>query len=142
VVVRTAVVLATLWLAGCASAATEPLPPTPRSGEPAAMVPIVENWSLVTGRVERWQPAAGDAAAEATVLIESVQPVVRPDGAVFANFLEARDGERVRIRFPEGVAERAGVAEDVRLRLQVRRGRDADLFFANAEHVEVLRAPR
>ena len=106
------------------------------------MAPIVENWSLVTGRVEQWQPAAGDAAAEATVLIESVQPVVRPDGAAFANFLEARDGQRVRIRFPEGVAERAGVSEGVRLRLQVRRGRDAELYFANAEHVEVLPAQR
>jgi hypothetical protein len=98
----------------------------------------IENWSRVTGRVVSWAPPAGDdQPGELVIDVERVEPVAREGGRTWPNRLEQAAGQRLRVRIPPSAAAtlkaRAGDAVSV----NVRRGRDASVVFANPEAIDL-----
>ena len=85
-----ALTLAATPLAACAASA--PPPPVQAAGEErdSAMVQIVENWALVEGLVENWQPASAGGRAVLTLRVDRVTPVEQATGRFYPNFLEGR----------------------------------------------------
>lgn len=101
------------------------------------MVQIVENWAIVEGTVEAWQPAAPGKRAVMTLRVERVTPVEQSQGRFYPNFLEGREGSSIRVVLPEnpGSAQEKGA----RVRVRVRRGQQADQYFAHPDGVAPIR---
>jgi hypothetical protein len=99
---------------------------------------VRENWSHVTGRVEKWTPPrdAGDHG-ELVVRVERVEDVKRDGGKAFPNLLEKADGTTLRVRVPASAAQTVDVPDGAAIALDVRRGRDPGVVFANPETIRI-----
>ena len=97
---------------------------------------VVENWSRITGRVERWTPPgeAGDHG-ELVVRVERVEPVKG-----HRNLLEKAEGTSLRVRVPLSAAATLEAAAGASIAVEVRRGRDPGVVFANPEKIRLRRS--
>jgi hypothetical protein len=100
------------------------------------MVQIVENWAVLEGQVEGWQPASAGTRAILTLRVSRVTPVERSAGSFYPNFLEGREGASVQVVLPETTG--GPMATGDRVRVRVRRGQQPDQFFAHPEGVTAL----
>ena len=84
-------------------------------------VPIIENWSTITGVIRSIAPSNDLAQfVVVTVAVDRVEPV---DG--FANLLADAAGQDLDILMPQDIAQSAGLNEQERIACRVRRaGRD------------------
>jgi hypothetical protein len=99
---------------------------------------VKENWSHVAGRVEKWTPPAeADGAGELVIRVERVSDVKGEGGKPWPNLLEKAEGTTLRVRVPGSAACDLDVAAGASLTVDVRRGRDAALVFANPETIRV-----
>lgn len=97
---------------------------------------VVENWSRVTGRVVSWTPPPDEAGAgELVVEVSRVEPVPRGGGQCWPNLLGNAVGRALRVRVPPSAAASLRAAPGAGIALDVRRGRDPDLVFANGETI-------
>lgn len=99
---------------------------------------VIENWSRVTGRVVSWTPPAGDdQPGELVVDVERVDPVEREGGRTWPNRLDKAAGQRLRVRVPPSAAATLEAQAGDAVTLNVRRGRDATVVFANPEAIDL-----
>jgi hypothetical protein len=105
--------------------------------EETTMAPIVENWALVEGRVEAFQPADAAAQARLTLRVDRQSSVERIPGALYPNFLEGREGSTIVISVPEPAAATLADSVGRAVRLRVRRGGRQDAYFAHPEGVVI-----
>jgi hypothetical protein len=104
------------------------------------MMQIKENWSRVTGRVEKWTaPDAPDAPGELLVRIERVAAVKDDGGRPWPNLLEKEVGSTLRVQVAGSAAVDLHVAEGASVTVDVRRGRETGVVFANPERIRVGR---
>jgi hypothetical protein len=99
---------------------------------------VRENWSHVVGRVERWTPPK-DATdhGELVVRVERVSDVQGGDGKPWPNLLEKAEGSTLRVRVPASAA--LDPAAGASIAVDVRRGREPGLVFANPETLRIRR---
>lgn len=96
---------------------------------------VVENWSHVIGRVERWTaPKEAGGHGELIVHVERVEAVKG-----YRNLLEQAEGTRLRVRVPPSAAATLDPAAGASIAVDVRRGREQGLVFANPEKIRVGR---
>ena len=93
------------------------------------MVHVVENWSRVSGCVEMWHPPNAQVAGVVQIRVRCVTPVPRAEGEVYPSLLRDAEGQLLAVRLSAGAAKELGVAEGRDIELDVRRGRDPDLWF-------------
>jgi len=94
---------------------------------------VVENWSRIAGRVESWTPPKdADGHGELVVRVEKVSDVKG-----HPNLLEKAEGTTLRVRVPPSAASKIDPAEGAAVTVDVRRGRDAGVVFANPETLRV-----
>jgi hypothetical protein len=99
---------------------------------------VVENWSHVVGRVERWVPPKGaDDHGELTVRVERVGDVKGEGGKAFPNLLGKAEGTTLRVRVPASAAATLEAPEGASVAVDVRRGREPGVVFANPERLRV-----
>lgn len=99
---------------------------------------VKENWSHVVGRVEKWTPPKdADGAGELVVRVERVSDVMGEGGKPWPNLLEKAEGTTLRVRVPGSAACDLDVAEGATATIDVRRGRDAAVVFANPETIRI-----
>jgi len=107
------------------------------------MTQIVENWSRITGRVESWTASKGaDDHGELVVRVERVDPVKAADGQAHPNLLEKAEGTTLRVRVPASAAAKLDAVEGAAIAVDVRRGRDPGVVFANPEKIHVRASSR
>jgi hypothetical protein len=95
---------------------------------------VKENWSRVVGHVEKWTaPAGRDAPGELVVRVERVGDVKGEGGKPWPNLLEKAEGSTLRVQVPGSAAADLDVAEGATVTVDVRRGREPGLVFANPE---------
>jgi hypothetical protein len=96
---------------------------------------VVENWSRIVGRVERWTPPkeAGDPG-ELVVHVERVEAVKG-----HRNLLEQAEGTTLRVRVPPSAAATLNPEAGASITVDVRRGREQGLVFADPEKIRVGR---
>jgi hypothetical protein len=100
-------------------------------------VQVKENWSHVVGRVEKWTPPNGvDDHGELVVRVERVEEVTGENGKPWPNLLKAAEGSSLRVQVP-GSAAALDVAEGATITVDVRRGREPGLVFANVEKLRL-----
>lgn len=94
---------------------------------------VVENWSRVTGRVVSWVPpkSAGEPG-ELVVHVERVQPVKG-----HRHLLEKAEGTSLRVRVPPSAAAGLKARAGAEIAVNVRRGRDTGVVFANPESIRI-----
>ena len=93
------------------------------------MSQIVENWSRVTGQVESWQPSGDQAPGLLKLRIRRVGVVPRAEGDAYPSLLQATEGEVLTVRLSTSAASTLRIAAGRDIELDVRRGRDPDLWF-------------
>jgi hypothetical protein len=94
---------------------------------------VAENWSRVTGRVVSWTPPKGDdEPGELVVDVERVEPVKG-----HRNLLEKAAGTSLRIRVPPSAAATLAAAAGASIAIDVRRGREPGVVFANPEKIRL-----
>ena len=93
------------------------------------MVHVVENWSRVTGCVEAWTPSGGPAAGILHVRVRCVRAVPRAEDEVYPSLLHDAEGQLLTVRLSDSAAHALRVATGRDIELDVRRGRDPDLWF-------------
>jgi hypothetical protein len=99
---------------------------------------VKENWSRVTGQVEKWTaPDATDAPGELLVRVERVADVKDDGGKAWPNLLEQAVGSTLRVQVPGSAAADLHVAEGASITVDVRRGRETGVVFANPERIRV-----
>ena len=99
---------------------------------------VVENWSHVKGRVEQWTPPGdADDHGELVVRVERVEDVKGEAGKAYPNLLEKAEGTTLRVRVPASAAKTLDAPDGAAIALDVRRGREAGLVFANPETIRV-----
>ena len=98
---------------------------------------VVENWSRIAGRVESWTPPKD--AEDHGVLVVRVERVSDVKG--YPNLLEKADGTALRVRVPPSAAAKLDPADGAAVTVDVRRGREPGIVFANPETISV-RSPR
>jgi hypothetical protein len=97
---------------------------------------VVENWSRVVGRVEKWTPPKdADDHGDLIIQVERVEPVKG-----FRNLLEKAEGTALRVHVPGSVATGLDVADGASITVDVRRGRESGVVFANPEKIHVGKA--
>ncbi len=93
-------------------------------------VPIIENWTVVTGVAHKIQPTpARKGFAVVTVSVEKAEPV---EG--FANLLGHAAGQQLEILIPIDLAEQLNLTVGDTIIARVRRGPDR-LNFVHQQHV-------
>ncbi len=98
---------------------------------------VKENWSHVVGRVESWTPPKdADGHGELVVRVERVSDVKGESGKAWPNLLEKAEGTTLRVRVP-GSAAGPHVVEGATVTVDVRRGREPGIVFANPEKIHV-----
>jgi hypothetical protein len=99
---------------------------------------VRENWSHVVGRVEAWTlPKGAEDHGELVVRIERIADVKGEGGKPYPNMLEAAEGATLRVRVPASAAKTLDAPEGSAITLDVRRGREAGVVFANAETIRI-----
>ena len=95
-------------------------------------VPIIENWSTITGVIRSISPSKELAQfVVVTVAVDRVDPV---DG--FANLLSGVAGHDLDILVPQDIAQHTGLQERKRITCRVRRaGRDRT--FVHQQYITV-----
>ena len=94
---------------------------------------VVENWSRVTGRIVSWTPPTGDdEPGELVVHVERVEPVKG-----HRHLLEKVEGTSLRVRVPPSAAATLDPAAGTSIALDVRRGREPGVVFANPEKIRL-----
>ena len=97
------------------------------------MVSIKENWTELTGRIVALRDSdKRPGFVELHVQVESAAPVPG-----FADFLSDSVGSTITINVKKEALEARKVIPGARVRLRVRRGRQADDLFAHTEHLEI-----
>lgn len=94
---------------------------------------IVENWSRIVGHVERWTPPK-DAADHGEVIVR-VERVEAVKG--YRNLLDDAAGTSLRVRIPASAAPGLDPAEGTAIAVDVRRGRQPGVVFANPEKLRI-----
>lgn len=99
---------------------------------------VKENWARVAGRVERWTPS-GDAAGhgELVVRVERVTAVKGEGGRSWPNLLEKAEGDTLRVLVPGSAAAGLDVPAGAAVTVDVRRGREAAIVFANPDSLRI-----
>lgn len=99
---------------------------------------VKENWSRVTGQVEKWTaPDGADAPGELVVRVERVADVKDDGGKLWPNLLEKAVGSTLRVHVPGSAAAGLDAAEGASVTVDVRRGRTAGIVFANPETIRI-----
>ena len=99
---------------------------------------VRENWSHVVGRVDKWTPPKdADDHGELVVRVERVEDVKGEAGKAYPNLLEKAEGTTLRVRVPASAAKTLNAPDGAAIALDVRRGREAGLVFANPEKIRV-----
>ena len=99
---------------------------------------IRENWSHVVGRVEKWTPPKdADDHGELVVRVERVDDVKEEAGKAYPNLLEKAEGTTLRVRVPASAAATLDAPDGASITVDVRRGREAGLVFANPEKIRI-----
>ena len=99
---------------------------------------VKENWSRVVGRVEKWTPPKdADDHGELVVRVERVEDVMGEGGKPWPNLLEKAEGSTLRVQVPGSAAARLDVVEGAAATVDVRRGREAGVVFANPEKIRL-----
>jgi hypothetical protein len=99
-------------------------------------VQIVENWSLIRGRVEDWKPPPkpGDPGT-LTIAVERVEDVASPDGTRHRNLLAGAVGTTIQVIVPASAAARVGSPKGSSAVVEVRRSGSPERVFANPERI-------
>ena len=99
---------------------------------------VKENWSRVTGEVEKWTaPDAADAPGQLLVRVERVADVEDDGGKPWPNLLEKAVGSTLRVHVPASAAAGLDAAEGATITLDVRRGREPGVAFAHPGKIRV-----
>lgn len=99
---------------------------------------VKENWSRVTGQIEKWTaPAAADAPGELLVRVERVADVKDDGGRPWLNLLDEVVGSTLRVHVPGSAAAGLDVVDGGTITLDVRRGREPGVVFANPGKIRV-----
>jgi hypothetical protein len=99
---------------------------------------VRENWSHVVGRVDKWTPPKdADDHGELVVRVERVEDVKSEAGKAYPNLLEKAEGTTLRVRVPASAAKTLDAPDGAAIALDVRRGREPGLVFANPEKIRV-----
>jgi len=99
---------------------------------------VRENWSHVVGRVDKWTPPKdADDHGELVVRVERVEDVKGEAGKAYPNLLEKAEGTTLRVRVPASAAKTLDAPDGAAIALDVRRGREPGLVFANPEQTRV-----
>jgi hypothetical protein len=99
---------------------------------------VKENWSQVVGRVQKWTaPKGKDEPGELVVRVEHVADVKGEGGKPWPNMLDKAEGSTLRVQVPDSAAADLDVAEGDSITVDVRRGREPGVVFANPEKIRV-----
>ena len=99
---------------------------------------VKENWSHVAGRVEKWTPPTGaDEPGELVVRVDRVTDVKGEGGKPWPNLLERAEGSTLRVQVPSSTAADLDVADGASITVDVRRGRESGVVFANPDKIRV-----
>jgi hypothetical protein len=99
---------------------------------------VRENWSHVVGRVEKWTPPDGAGGhGELVVRVERVSDVKGEGGEPWPNLLEKAEGSTLRVRVPGAAAADLDAEAGATATVDVRRGREPGLVFANPETIRI-----
>ena len=99
---------------------------------------VVENWSHVVGRVEKWTaPKDADDHGELVVRVERVEDVKGEAGKAYPNLVEKAEGTTLHVRVPASAAKTLDAPDGAAITLDVRRVREPGLVFANPEKIRV-----
>jgi hypothetical protein len=102
---------------------------------------VRENWSHVVGRVEKWTPPKGtDEPGELVVRVERVADVKGEGGKPWPNLLDKAEGTTLRVHVPASAAAGLDVAEGASATIDVRRGREGGVVFANPETIRITKS--
>ena len=102
------------------------------------MTQVVENWSHVVGRVEKWTPPKdADDHGELVVRVERVEDVKGERGKAWPNLLDKAEGTTLRVRVPASAARTLDPADGASIALDVRRVREPGVVFAHPEKIRV-----
>jgi hypothetical protein len=103
------------------------------------MVQVRENWSHVVGCVESWTPPKdAEDHGELVLKVERVEVVsAEAGGKAPPSMLAKAEGTTIRVRVPPSAAAKLDAAAGVTISLDVRRGRDPGVVFANPEKISV-----
>lgn len=97
---------------------------------------VVENWSHVVGRVERWTPPKGaEDHGELVVQVDRVEAIKG-----YRNLLEKAEGSSLRVLVPASAVASLDPAEGAVVTVDVRRGREPGIVFANPEAIRIRKA--
>ena len=100
---------------------------------------IVENWSLIVGTVQEWQPPEDpNGPALVAIRVEDVGTVTR-GGGTYRNLLANTKGEVVRVQLPHVDARSLKLDHGMHIEVEVRRGRSAAKLFARPGTIIVTR---
>jgi hypothetical protein len=107
-------------------------------GRETLTMQVRENWSHVVGRVETWTPPKdADDHGELVVRVERVEEVKEEAGKAYPNLMEKAEGTTLRVRVPASAAATLDVPDGASITVDVRRGREAGLVFANPEKIRI-----
>lgn len=99
---------------------------------------VVENWSHVVGRVEKWTPPKdADDHGELVVRVERVEDVKGEGGKAWPNLLEKAEGATLRVRVPASAAARLEAPDGASITLDVRRVREPGVVFAHPDKIRI-----
>jgi hypothetical protein len=102
---------------------------------------VKENWSHVVGRVEKWTaPKGPDEPGELIVRVERVGDVKGEGGKSWPNMLDEAEGSTLRVRVPGSAAAGLDASEGDAITVDVRRGREPGVVFANPEKIQVRKS--
>jgi hypothetical protein len=99
---------------------------------------VKENWSHVVGRIEKWTaPKNPDEPGELVVRVERVADVKGEGGKPWPNLLEKAEGSTLRVQVAGSAAADLDVVEGASVTVDVRRGRESGVAFANPETLRI-----
>jgi hypothetical protein len=102
---------------------------------------VKENWSHVVGHVEKWAaPKGPDEPGELVVRVERIADVKGDGGKPWPNLLEKAKGSTLRVQVPGSAAADLEAAEGASVTVDVRRGREPGVVFANPETLRIRKS--
>ncbi|MEO5822084.1 MAG: hypothetical protein ABIT71_16390 [Vicinamibacteraceae bacterium] len=92
----------------------------------------------MVGRVEKWTPPKdADDYGELVVRVERITDAKGEDGKAYPNLLETAEGATLRVRVPASAAANFDAPTGASIAVDVRRGREAGIVFANSETLRI-----